>query len=184
MLSKGSQSLADDHVALDKLLLELKTALSNDDVAMSYAKLDLFWAKLAVHIRAEHRHLFPNILDGVTKADDDKVFVSPLLPETQSAIERLRSDHDFFMKQLAAAVDTARSLLNASPPRAIREELNTIKEIVWRVEQRLADHNEVEESHIYRLAGIVLSPDEQAELAQRIDKELENRPPRFNADVW
>src|SRR5262245_4137840 len=162
MLSKGSERLATDHVALDKLLQELKTALSNGDVAVSYAKLDLFWAKLAVHIRAEHLHLFPRVLNGVTKADDDKVFVSALLPETQSAIERLRSDHDFFMKQLAAAVETARSLINASAPPVSSEGLNTITEVVWQVEQRLADHNQLEESHIYRLAGIVLSPGEQA----------------------
>lgn len=184
MLSKGSERLAADHVALGRLLKELKTALSNDDVAVSYAKVDLFWAKLAVHIRAEHLHLFPSVLNAVTRADDDKVFVAAMLPETQSAIERLRSDHDFFMKQLADAVEIARSLVNASEEAVTGKGLNAIKEIVFQIEQRLEDHNHVEEGHIYRLSGIVLSRAEQVDLAQRITSELEKRPPRFAANVW
>ena len=184
MLSKGSERLAADHVALGRLLKELKTALSNDDVAVSYAKVDLFWAKLAVHIRAEHLHLFPSVLNAVTRADDDKVFVAAMLPETQSAIERLRSDHDFFMKQLADAVEIARSLVNASEEAVTGKGLNAIKEIVFQIEQRLEDHNHVEEGHIYRLSGIVLSRAEQLDLAQLITSELEKRPPRFAANVW
>ena len=107
-----------------------------------------------------------------------------MLPETQIAIERLRSDHDFFMKQLAGAVDVARSLVNVSERAAIGKGLNAIKEIVFQIEQRVEDHNNVEEGHIYRLAGIVLSRTEQVELAQRVTSELEKRPPRFAANVW
>jgi hypothetical protein len=81
MLSKGSERLAADHVALGRLLKELKTALSNDDVAVSYAKVDLFWAKLAVHIRAEHLHLFPDVLKGVTRATMTRCSWRPCCPK-------------------------------------------------------------------------------------------------------
>src|SRR5262245_25232490 len=57
--------LADDHSAIDGVLTELKTALESNDVENSHTKLDLFWARLAVHIRAEHLHLFPTVIEGV-----------------------------------------------------------------------------------------------------------------------
>lgn len=59
MLSQASQRLADDHGALDEVLSQLWKALDTGDVLVSHDKLDLFWARLAVHIRAEHLHLFP-----------------------------------------------------------------------------------------------------------------------------
>lgn len=67
MLSKGTECLANDHVALDQLLKQLQAALNDGDVKACYARLDLFWAKLAVHIRAEHLHLFPRVLQAVTR---------------------------------------------------------------------------------------------------------------------
>jgi hypothetical protein len=59
MLSQASRRLADDHAALDEVLRQLQEPLDTADVAASHAQLDLFWARLAVHIRAEHLHLFP-----------------------------------------------------------------------------------------------------------------------------
>jgi hypothetical protein len=64
MVLKASERLAGDHVALDRLLKQLQATLNNGDVNACYASLDLFWAKLAVHIRAEHLHLFPGALKG------------------------------------------------------------------------------------------------------------------------
>jgi hypothetical protein len=62
MSPEASNQLIDDHVALDRMLKELKAALARRDVIAGHAKLDLFWARLAVHIRAEHLHLFPAVL--------------------------------------------------------------------------------------------------------------------------
>jgi hemerythrin-like domain-containing protein len=157
MLSKGTQRLADDHVALDELLKQLKAALDQGNIDASFAKLDLFWAKLAVHIRAEHLHLFPCILNG-----------------EGGVIEQLRDDHEFFMRQLASAIETIRT----------GQGLNTVKDIVLEIEQRLAHHNQVEETNVYHLATTVLNPEQLAELSQRISSELEKRPSRFNPETW
>lgn len=51
--------LADDHSEMDALLEEFFDALCCADVELIYQTLDFFWARLAMHIRAEHLHLFP-----------------------------------------------------------------------------------------------------------------------------
>src|SRR5437764_14237253 len=51
--------LEEDHASLGGLIEELCAALDGSDVARSFALLDLVWARLAVHIRAEHLCLFP-----------------------------------------------------------------------------------------------------------------------------
>lgn len=155
MLSKGTQLLADDHVALDELLKQLKTALDHGDVEASYAKLDLFWAKLAVHIRAEHLHLFPCVVDA-------------------AVVDQLRNDHEFFMRQLARAIEMIRT----------GQGLQTVKDILLEIEERLVHHNQVEETNVYHLAKTALDPEELAELSQGISCELEKRPSRFTAETW
>lgn len=157
MLSNGTQRLAADHVALDELLKQLHTALDHGDVDAGYAKLDLFWAKLAVHIRAEHLHLFPCVLN-----------------REGAVIEQLRDDHEFFMRQLASAIEIIRTA----------QGLNNVKDIVLEIEQRLAHHNQVEETNVYHLATTELNPEGLAELSERISSELEKRPSRFTAESW
>ena len=157
MLSEGTQRLADDHVALDELLRQLKAALDREDVDTAHAKLDLFWAKLAVHIRAEHLHLFPCVLNG-----EDAV------------IEQLREDHEYFMRQLASAIETIRS----------GQDLSAIRNILLEIQQRLVHHNQVEESNVYHRATTVLNAEELEELSQRISNELNKRPSRFTAESW
>ena len=90
------QRLSDDHHSVDEVLKQLLAALDHRDVQTSYARLDLLWARLAVHIRAEHLHLFP----AVTKH----------LREAQPMVEDLRTDHDFFMRELARAIAVLREL--------------------------------------------------------------------------
>lgn len=157
MLSKGTQRLADDHVALDELLKQLHAALDHDDADAAYAKLDLFWAKLAVHIRAEHLHLFPCVLN-----------------EEGTVIEQLREDHEFFMRQLASAIEAIRA----------GQGLSAVRDIIPKIEQRLAHHNQIEENNVYHLATTVLNAEELTELSQRISSELEKRPSRFTAESW
>ena len=64
-----SERLAHDHAELGKLLGEVKAALDNKDVARTNASLDLFWARLAIHIRAEHLHVFPALVDAFSRSD-------------------------------------------------------------------------------------------------------------------
>ena len=156
--------LSDDHQAVSEILKQLLTALNNKDVKVSYSKLDLLWARLAVHIRAEHLHLFPAMMSR--------------LAEAESIVERLRADHDFFMRELARAIGILREMPQSD------EKWNAVSEAVRGVEERLVTHNELEETTIYPWATAMLTDSEQSELVARINAELENRPPRFSLEAW
>lgn len=151
--------LADDHEAVGEVLQEVLVALNNDDLHETHARLDLLWARLALHIRAEHLHLFPAVAAKVKDA--------------AALIEDLRADHDFFMRELARAMGVLREA-----------RLTSVLETVREVEKRLAEHNEIEENQVYRWANTVLTEAERTELAQQITAELENRPPRFSMETW
>jgi len=179
MLPRESQQLAHDHAELNGLLKEVQQALNGADLEVSQARLDLFWARLAVHIRAEHLHLFPSVLDGLSDTA-----VEPTLNEARAAVERLRSDHNFFMRELARAIETMRTLSSVRDNGTVNEGLQIVRDTIRKLEQRLVTHNQSEESQIYRWAGTVLNERSRAELAAQISDELMNRPPRFSLDVW
>ena len=172
MISLARRRLSDDHRTVNQVLQQLVTALHNNDVTASYSKLDLLWARLAVHIRAEHLHLFPAVLNQLAGT------------ETKSMIENLRADHDFFMHELARAVGILRNLPGAIDDQEIEARLASVLAVVLEVEKRLAHHNTMEENHIYRLASTILTEEEQIGLATRVNTELENRPSRFSEAAW
>lgn len=151
-------------------MAQLLTALKNKEVKASYHKLDLLWARLAVHIRAEHLHLFPAVTSRVTEA--------------QPIVERLRSDHDFFMRELARAVNILRELPDQVDSSASERSLTSVLDVVLAVESRLADHNDIEEKKVYHWASTILTETEQMDLAARINAELEHRPSRFSMEAW
>lgn len=183
MLSQASRQLADDHVALDKVLRQLQAALDTGDAGASHAKLDLLWARLAVHIRAEHLHLFPAVMNGLSDMTADHS-VAPTLNEGQLAIGRLRVDHDFFMHELAQAIGALRELLTITDRRAINKAMRKVSDAVLEIEKRLITHNELEENEIYRWVKTILNDQEQVDLAMRINAELAKRPPRFSPEAW
>jgi hypothetical protein len=182
MLSHASRQLTDDHAALSEVLKQLHEALNGGNVEASHSRLDLFWARLAVHIRAEHLHLFPSVLKGLKDSAVGPV-AEPSLKEGQLAVERLRGDHDFFMHELARAISTLRELLQTTDRRTIDQGLNAVRETILRIEKRLISHNETEENQIYRWATTVLKEKEQRELAVRINGELAKLPPRFTVNT-
>ena len=55
--------LADDRWEIDILIGDLSAALEEGEKSQAFARPDLLWARLAVHIRAEHLCLFPSILE-------------------------------------------------------------------------------------------------------------------------
>jgi len=183
MLSQASQRLADDHTALDEVLRQLRKALDTGDVADSHARLDLFWARLAVHIRAEHLHLFPAVINGLSRMTGDRT-VAPTLDEGLLVVERLRADHDFFMHELARAIGILRDLLKATNRHAGDDGIRTVHCTILEIEKRLVLHNELEENKIYRWVKTILNEQEQADLATRINAELANPPARFSPDTW
>jgi hemerythrin superfamily protein len=176
------EQLIADHLSLDKLLQQLQLALANNELDDSRTKLDLFWARLAVHIRAEHLHLFPMVLNSLRSERPAPPSV-PTPEEAQAVIVTLQNDHDFFMSELARGVKIIRGL----PAAAVSSRIEALPEIAHKVNlvaERLLAHNDMEENQIYRWASIVLTVEEQAELAQRISAELKNRPPRFITQAW
>jgi hemerythrin superfamily protein len=182
-MPEASQRLSDDHLAIDSVLKDLKTALEWSDVETSHAKLDLFWARLAVHIRAEHLHLFPTVMTGLReKTSDDQSKLA--LMAADAAIDQLREDHNFFMRELSDAIQTIRTLGKISDKRIDLDGLEKVQTAVLEIERRLVRHNALEENKVYRWAGLVLSEQKQIELAMEIDRELANRPPRFSAETW
>jgi trans-aconitate methyltransferase len=178
-----NQQLIDDHVQLDELLRQLQLALAAGEIADSHQRLDLFWARLAVHIRAEHLHLFPTVLGSLGSGAVADAVV-PTVLEAESVVARLQNDHDFFMSELGGAVKASRSLPAVSDPAVRKDELNEIREVVSRVARRLQMHNQMEERQIYCWASMALTANEQAELAKQIKRELNNRPPRFTIQSW
>jgi hypothetical protein len=178
-----NEQLSGDHVWLAELVDQLQLALAGSELENTRAKLDLFWARLAVHIRAEHLHLFPAVLSSLGRKDGPPS-PAPTLSEVQTVVATLQSDHDFFMSELARAVKIIRDLPAASAESRVKEALREIRHKVKPVVQRLLTHNAMEENQIYRWTSIVLTVEEQTELAQRIGAELTNRPPRFTIEAW
>lgn len=181
MMSQGSKRLVDDHLQLHRLLAQLRDALDQSDVQRTYAKLDLFWARLAVHIRAEHLHLFPSLLNLPQHGATDS---TPSLKEMQAVIKQLREDHDFFMHELSGAVLDVRALLNAVDNQIVESELSHVLNTITQVEQRLERHDEIEEGQVYLWVSSLLNQKEQEALAVAINSELEKSPARFAAATF
>ena len=179
MVPQAGRRLARDHAQLDALLKQLQQALKAGDLEASHTRLDLFWARLAVHIRAEHLHLFPRVLSRLSKTMDQTVGPSP--SQAQFIVDALRADHDFFMHELAQAIGTLRDMTNSDD---VAERLKTIRETVLEVEKRLLVHNEIEEKQVYGWSTALFDEQEQMELLTLINHELAHHPPRFTSDTW
>src|SRR6185437_4393778 len=86
-------------------------SVAKGDLDKSFDTLDVFWARLAMHIRAEHLHLFPATIAAVDKLEKRNRTAAGRAPSAQTAreiIAQLRADHDFFMQELAAAITQLR----------------------------------------------------------------------------
>jgi iron-sulfur cluster repair protein YtfE (RIC family) len=155
--------LSDDHADVDALLTDLSGKLEHGTAADALNALDLFWARLAMHIRAEHLHLFPAVLKINSETDISEI------------LESLRRDHDFFMHELADLMKAMRSIITESESEVMRDTSARLEAI----KDRLAKHNALEEERIYPLQRR-LSASESEQLARSVAKELSNLPPRFS----
>lgn len=77
------EQLARDHGELDLLFAELRVAFEAGDIREIHLRLDLFWARLAVHIRAEHLQLFPAIVRALRGDHEADVGDAPSLAEVE-----------------------------------------------------------------------------------------------------
>ena len=157
--------LAHDHTEIDLLLAVALQRLDASD-AEAFGVLDLFWARLAMHIRAEHLHLFPAVI---------KISEAEMLSDVPEVVERLRRDHDFFMHELADIINAMRSIT----PENERDVRSDAARRVNAIKVLLTEHNAIEEQQIYTLRNF-LSERENKALLLSVAKELENLPPRFS----
>jgi Hemerythrin HHE cation binding domain len=172
--------LEDDHTSLGQLLSEVTAELAMQNIARAFDLLDIFWARLAVHIRAENLHLFP-ALAGAAATDFMKTSSPPTPGEVKNVLARLRSDHDFFMKELARLIKVMRALVVSREEHF--EEVEDLRERLAKIGRRLEDHNRLEETQAYKWPTLLLDEQELGRLCDGLRQELQNLPPRFAADA-
>jgi hemerythrin superfamily protein len=162
-MAESGNLLSDDHADVDLLLNDVFEKLEHGTAADALKALDLFWARLAMHIRAEHLHLFPAVLKIDSETDISEI------------LESLRRDHDFFMHELADSLKAMRLIATESESEVMRDTAARVEAI----KDRLVKHNALEEERIYPLQHR-LPASEREQLARSIAKELSNLPPRFS----
>jgi len=168
MPARPQDILEADHRELETLLAATIEAICSGDLERSYSTVDLFWARLAIHIRAEHLHVFPAILASET-GDTSR---------TAAAVIRLRADHEMFIRELARAVKALRLAFSSEN---VPETLNVVGTLLDDVRRGLEVHNEIEEKEIYTLLEApYIDPRSLPILATGIKKELGNYPPRLH----
>jgi hypothetical protein len=177
------QSLIDDllekdHDSIGDLIAGLCEALEGLDERRSFDLLDLVWARLAVHIRAEHLCLFPALLDAARERSSSGKDTARF-DDVEKAIEQLRRDHDFFMTELARAVNLMRGMSHLERDARL-ESLREVLQTVVAVRTRLAEHNRLEEEEVYRWPAILFEPSRQAQLSECARHEIGNMPQRFS----
>lgn len=169
--------LEHDHQSLDQLLAELEAELAKPNIVRAFELLDFFWARLAVHIRGENLHLFPAVESAPPSLFTGKGSL-PTWEEAQNLLACLRSDHDFFMKELAMIVKTMREVVASETMRL--EEVEDAKRRLTTIAERLAVHNRLEEKQAYTWPALLFDENRIAKLREGLKRELENLPPRFS----
>jgi len=178
-----SNLLRDDHAQVGALVKELDAALGREDAARSFALLDLVWARLAVHIRAEHLCFFPAILDALAQLPEAQSGAVVTSFEAKDLIAHLREDHNFFMNELASAIKVMREMGSAPSDERVARALRSVRRKVNAVGHRLEQHNRLEEERLYRWPASLLTTTEQARLLARVAREVENLPPRLPGSI-
>lgn len=168
--------LEEDHASLGELLTELDAALVRANIVRSFELLDLFWARLAIHIRAENLHLFPALTNAPASLFTGRDNL-PTIEERQTVLACLRSDHDFFMKELALMIKVMRKI--AGSQEAHLEEIKDLRQRLTTIAKRLEAHNLLEEEQAYVWPSLLLDAQTMVDLRRDLRHELENLPPRF-----
>jgi hypothetical protein len=172
--------LEDDHESLGQLFDCLDEELAKANTFRAFELLDLFWARLAVHIRAENLHLFPAFANAPASLFTGRGSL-PTSEEAQRVLARLHSDHDFFMKELALIIKAMREI-SASQLASVKE-VGDLRPRLTMIAKRLEAHNRVEEQQTYTWPALLFDEQELAALRTRIAHELENLPPRFGKNT-
>lgn len=165
------EMLESDHRELDDLLSLTFEAIGSNNAALTFERLDLFWARLAMHIRSEHLRVFP----AVRKLSERFGNVD----EIGVILDELRHDHDLFMREIARAIKALRLVFDFGND---GETLVVVKGLLETVRGRLEIHNRIEEEKVYKFVSEKFMGPEAAEtLYLDVKKEIDNLPPRFAA---
>ena len=174
--------LARDHSEIDDLLRRARHALDQSDHAAAFRFLDLLWARLAVHIRVENTLLFPTL----ERARRERLAADPRLqqqgPPSLPLLAKLRQDHDFFMRELTRAVLTLKRLCREPYSRDAHAVRSELQRCLAAVEDRLRDHNRLEESEVYGQPDQWLGVRELEQLERNIVQDLHRLPARWACD--
>lgn len=167
--------MENDHAEVDRLFSEALGALEAGGHEAALHRLDLFWARLAVHIRAEHLHLFP----ALSQPAEAAAFGSraPAVSNLSDVLGLLRRDHNEFMAELARSMKMLRSLLVDDSGKT--HLMETVRSSLTKVRSQLEQHNRIEEESIYSLQELLSGNDEAGQLEENILNELRNLPARF-----
>lgn len=176
MTNSVESLLESDHESLAHLLAELDVELAKPNIVRAFELLDLFWARLAVHIRAENLHLFPAIANASALLFSGKGGL-PTSEEAHNLLLRLRSDHDFFMKELARTIKAMRETSDNQPVGA--KDIEEVRQRMIIIKKRLEVHDRLEEAQAYTWPSLLFDEPMVARLLEHLRHELENLPPRF-----
>ncbi|GLH74625.1 hypothetical protein GETHLI_31270 [Geothrix limicola] len=149
--------LSGDHKEIDHLFTIAQTSLDSGRWDAACTALDRIWMRLAVHIRAEHKVIFP-VLEQTH-------------PDLRRPLQTLHEDHDAFMTVLAGAV---KALRDPSP------EIASIQAAIEALKLRLTAHNALEEASIYPAADR-LPPDQVTAMLEEAARELNFLPSRYGS---
>ncbi len=180
MKNPAESLLEDDHASLGQLLTELDAELARPNITRAFELLDLFWARLAVHIRAENLHLFPALVNAPASLLTGRGSL-PTTEEVHNVLAHLRSDHDFFMKELALMIKVMRKITGSQLPSV--EEAGDLRQRLTTIATRLEAHNRLEEERVYTWPSLLFDEETIAALRDRLQHELENLPPRFVKNI-
>lgn len=146
--------LTADHGEIEGLFRDAQMALERGLQAEARTVVDRIWMRLAVHIRAEHKVVFPALVE--------------VRPDLQSALQALHEDHDYFMSALAGVVKA----MKGPPP-----DVALIKATLEAVGLRLGSHNAIEEEAIYPAAD-ELPREQRVQILADVSRELAFLPTR------
>lgn len=164
-----------DHAEVDELYSAALDALDARDRQASLQRVDLFWARIAMHIRAEHLHLFPTVLRLADATGGGGPETS--LSDLPNVIERLRRDHNEFMDELIRTMKLIRA--SAAEDDGRSEILKLARESLASVHRALEQHNRIEEERIYSLEELLNASGNANQLERLLRHEITNLPPRF-----
>jgi len=163
---------------LGEILDQLKIQLTKPDLPLAFETLDLLWASLAVHIRAENICLFPAVLN----APRNKFGESNNMPDfeqVKATVDDLRSDHNHFMSELGVAMKEMRSLIVHPEHYSVAGVVAVLRRRLDNLEELLERHNEKEEELIYLWPSLLLDDESLSQLELGLVTQIENMPPRF-----